>query len=114
MKINEWIELFTRDVDVWGKPSRSSCCNWFICFSTDERTWAIGDSLRCWSLLFKFDVPCNKDSTDVNGGGGGLGLFVRDNDESMIFEEINVGLERTKRKCQISDIMRDIKRFYVY
>ena len=37
-------------------------------------------------------------STDVNGGGGGLGLFARDNDESMIFEEINVGLERTRKK----------------
>lgn len=93
---------FTRVVCVWGKPSKSSCCNWFICFSTDDRTWDIGDSLRCWSLLLKSVVPCNKDSTDVNGGGGGGGcleLFVRDDDGGSIrFDEINVGLDRTRRK----------------
>jgi len=50
------------------------------------------------------DVPCSKDSTDVNGGGGGGGglkLFVRDDGGSIRFDEINVGLERTRRKkCQ--------------
>jgi hypothetical protein len=48
------------------------------------------------------DVPCNKDSTDVNGGGGGGGcdleLFVLDDGGSIRFDEINVGLERTRRK----------------
>jgi hypothetical protein len=45
------------------------------------------------------DVPCNKDSTDVNGGGGGGGcdleLFVLDDGGSIRFDEINVGLERS-------------------
>ncbi len=61
------------------------------------------------------DVPCNKDSTDVNGGGSGLKLFVRDDGGSIRFDEINVGLERTgRKKCQVRDITRKIKRFYVY
>jgi hypothetical protein len=45
------------------------------------------------------DIPCNKDSTDDNGGGGcGLELLVRDDDGSVTFDEINVGLERARRK----------------
>jgi len=41
------------------------------------------------------DVPCNKDSTDVNGGGDSLKLFVSDDGRSVRFDEINFGLERT-------------------
>jgi hypothetical protein len=45
-----------------------------------------------------FDVPCNKDSTDVNGGGDGLGLVFIGAGGSIRFDEINVGLERTRRR----------------
>ena len=98
--------ILTRDVGVWGKPRSKSCCNWFICFSTDDRTWAMGDSFDGWSWLSISDVPRSKDSTDDNGGGGagGFGRWTGNADDSVIFEEINVGLERTKSQRKMSTI----------
>jgi hypothetical protein len=54
------------------KPNSRSCWSWSICFSTYERTWAIGVSLRncCFVLLSILEFPCNNESTDDNGGGG--------------------------------------------
>ena len=56
----------------------------------------MGDSLLFWSLLLISNVPCNKVSIDVNGGG--LELVEVGEDGLTRVDEINVGLERTERE----------------
>ena len=102
-------------VPVWGNPNSSSFCSWFICFSTDERTWAMGDSFRCWSWPRRSAVPCNRLSTDDNGAGLMSGFS--EDGGSLTRDEIGVGFDRaTTNECFVlGDIVKQWNLYaYVY